>query len=225
MSFHFYSIPTTLALLISSYLTHSLTHSLTVQDIVYRGGPAAYLDDKDAHFETLTSSSSIVRIISSHQQQTFRVVCAGLGEAILTLRVGNKATLSNQSPRVESINVPFTCAHPSSISAWMARADDSHMKVGSVCVCVCVCVSVCVCISISHSAHCFQHIITNECTTLLLEGKQPYPVCMFAWFLFIFILLVFVHFLSLVSHSLRPATTIQTGDSRQQLYRHIRITR
>ena len=195
MSFHFYSIPTTLALFISPYLTHSLTHSLTVQDIVYRGGPAAYLDDKDAHFETLTSSSSIVRIISSHQQQTFRVVCAGLGEAILTLRVGNKATLSNQSPRVESINVPFTCAHPSSISAWMARADDSNMKVGSVCVSVCVCLCVCVLfvflflVRLIVSSTSLQ---TNVQRCCLRENSLTRYVCLHGFYSFSFFLCLFI---------------------------------
>ena len=96
---------------------------------MYRGGPAAYPDDPSARFETLEASTPNVRIARSLSERTFRVTCAAIGDTTLTLRVGNNATKSNPTPRVETLTVPFSCAHPVSMSVWMARADDPTMQV------------------------------------------------------------------------------------------------
>ncbi|CAI9723077.1 Hypothetical predicted protein [Octopus vulgaris] len=93
------------------------------KDILFSGGPQPWQLDPTEYFEDLIPSANFVSFshlsgieFSLHRGlHAFQVVCTGLGEQTLKLKVGNKPTHTNLLPVVVETFVKFICAEPVSL--------------------------------------------------------------------------------------------------------------
>lgn len=93
------------------------------KDMLLEGGPWPWVLEPSKFFCNLTSeddSTVSLSLIgppsSSSKQHWVRVVCRALGEQVLQVTVGNKATVTNPFPAVEPAVVKFVCAPPSRLT-------------------------------------------------------------------------------------------------------------
>ncbi|GAB1602354.1 nuclear pore membrane glycoprotein 210-like isoform X1, partial [Argonauta hians] len=95
----------------------------STKDILFSGGPQPWQLDPTGYFEDLIPSANFVSFshlsgieYSLHRGlHAFQVVCVGLGEQTLKLKVGNKPTHTNRQPVVVETFVKFVCAEPVSL--------------------------------------------------------------------------------------------------------------
>ncbi|XP_054647663.1 nuclear pore membrane glycoprotein 210 isoform X2 [Dunckerocampus dactyliophorus] len=93
------------------------------KDMLFEGGPRPWVlepskffcmlkaEDEESVSLTLTSPSS-----HNYNQHWVRTTCRVLGEQLLDVRVGNKASVTNPFPAVELTSVKFVCAPPSRLN-------------------------------------------------------------------------------------------------------------
>uniref|UniRef100_A0A7N8YDB4 Nucleoporin 210 n=1 Tax=Mastacembelus armatus TaxID=205130 RepID=A0A7N8YDB4_9TELE len=93
------------------------------KDMLFEGGPRPWVlepskffcnlsaEDEASVSLTLTSPSS-----HNYNQHWVRATCRALGEQVLEVMVGNKATVTNPYPAVEPAVVKFVCAPPSRLT-------------------------------------------------------------------------------------------------------------
>ncbi|XP_076022576.1 nuclear pore membrane glycoprotein 210 [Genypterus blacodes] len=93
------------------------------KDMLFEGGPRPWVlepskffcnlkaEDEDSVTLSLTSPSS-----HNYNQHWVRATCRALGEQVLEVMVGNKASLTNPYPAVEPAVVKFVCAPPSRLT-------------------------------------------------------------------------------------------------------------
>ncbi|XP_071332766.1 nuclear pore membrane glycoprotein 210 isoform X1 [Trachinotus anak] len=93
------------------------------KDMLFEGGPRPWVlepsrffcnlsaEDEASVSLTLTSPSS-----HSYNQHWVRATCRALGEQVLEVMVGNKASVTNPYPAVEPAVVKFVCAPPSRLT-------------------------------------------------------------------------------------------------------------
>ncbi|XP_013866027.1 nuclear pore membrane glycoprotein 210 [Austrofundulus limnaeus] len=93
------------------------------KDMLFEGGPRPWVlepskffctsraEDESSLSLTLTSPSS-----HNYNQHWLRATCRALGEQVLEVTVGNKASVTNPFPAVEPAVVKFVCAPPSRLT-------------------------------------------------------------------------------------------------------------
>ncbi|XP_037539895.1 nuclear pore membrane glycoprotein 210 [Nematolebias whitei] len=93
------------------------------KDMLFEGGPRPWVlepskffctsraEDESRLSLTLTAPSS-----HNYNQHWLRATCRGLGEQVLEVTVGNKASVTNPFPAVEPAVVKFVCAPPSRLT-------------------------------------------------------------------------------------------------------------
>ncbi|XP_037334069.2 nuclear pore membrane glycoprotein 210 [Pungitius pungitius] len=93
------------------------------KDMLFEGGPRPWVlepskffcslraEDEDSVSLALTSPSS-----HNYNQHWVRATCRALGEQVLEVMVGNKASVTNPYPAVEPAVVQFVCAPPSRLT-------------------------------------------------------------------------------------------------------------
>ncbi|XP_033825392.1 nuclear pore membrane glycoprotein 210 isoform X2 [Periophthalmus magnuspinnatus] len=93
------------------------------KDMLFVGGPWPWVLEPSKFFCNLTSedeaSVSLSHIgppSSSSKQHRVRVTCRALGEQVLQVMVGNRASVTNPFPAVEPAVVKFVCAPPSRLT-------------------------------------------------------------------------------------------------------------
>ncbi|XP_062826039.1 nuclear pore membrane glycoprotein 210 [Anolis carolinensis] len=91
------------------------------KDILFEGGPRPWVQEPSKFFRQVSAESpentglSLVgpAIPRSPFQHWVRASCRALGEQIISLTIGNKRTVTNPFPAVESVVVKLICATPS----------------------------------------------------------------------------------------------------------------
>ncbi|XP_020785442.2 nuclear pore membrane glycoprotein 210 isoform X2 [Boleophthalmus pectinirostris] len=93
------------------------------KDMLFEGGPWPWVLEPSKFFCNLTSEDetavSLTHISppsSSSKQHWVRATCRALGEQVLQVMVGNKASVTNPFPAVEPAIVKFVCAPPSRLT-------------------------------------------------------------------------------------------------------------
>uniref|UniRef100_A0A4W6ESR0 Nucleoporin 210 n=1 Tax=Lates calcarifer TaxID=8187 RepID=A0A4W6ESR0_LATCA len=93
------------------------------KDMLFEGGPRPWVLEPSKFFCNLTSEdeasvSLTLMSPSSHNynQHWVRATCRALGEQVLEVMVGNKASVTNPYPAVEPAVVKFVCAPPSRLT-------------------------------------------------------------------------------------------------------------
>ncbi|XP_068996777.1 nuclear pore membrane glycoprotein 210 isoform X1 [Embiotoca jacksoni] len=93
------------------------------KDMLFEGGPRPWVLEPSKFFcnlraEDEASLSLTVTSPSSHNynQHWIRATCRALGEQVLEVMVGNKASVTNPYPAVEPVVVQFVCAPPSRLT-------------------------------------------------------------------------------------------------------------
>ncbi|KAK7878654.1 hypothetical protein WMY93_030490 [Mugilogobius chulae] len=93
------------------------------KDMLFEGGPWPWVLEPSKFFRNLTSEdessvslSHISPPSSSTKQHWVRATCRALGEQVLQVTVGNKASVTNPFPAVEPAVVKFVCAPPSRLT-------------------------------------------------------------------------------------------------------------
>lgn len=94
------------------------------KDMLFEGGPRPWVLEPSKFFTDLTAEneeSISLHLISSpafrnQPKHLVRATCMALGEQVLALTVGNKASLKNSFPAVEPAVVKFICCPPSRLS-------------------------------------------------------------------------------------------------------------
>lgn len=93
------------------------------KDMLFEGGPWPWVLEPSKFFCNLTSEDEdavSLRLIgppsSSSKQHWLRATCRALGEQVLQVTVGNKASVTNPFPAVEPAVVKFVCAPPSRLT-------------------------------------------------------------------------------------------------------------
>ncbi|GLD49968.1 nuclear pore membrane glycoprotein 210 isoform X1 [Lates japonicus] len=93
------------------------------KDMLFAGGPRPWVLEPSKFFCNLTSEdeasvSLTLTSPSSHNynQHWVRATCRALGEQVLEVMVGNKASVTNPYPAVEPAVVKFVCAPPSRLT-------------------------------------------------------------------------------------------------------------
>ncbi|XP_022313260.2 nuclear pore membrane glycoprotein 210-like [Crassostrea virginica] len=91
----------------------------SMKELVFRGGPQAWVIDSLRYFQDLSSTNSAitktqkVRFLGNNRGfHSFYVTCLDFGEQVVTLRVGNNKTTTNQYPAVSEAMVRLSCSEP-----------------------------------------------------------------------------------------------------------------
>ncbi|XP_052692934.1 nuclear pore membrane glycoprotein 210-like [Crassostrea angulata] len=89
------------------------------KELVFRGGPQPWVIDSLKYFQDLTSTNSAITEVkkmkflgNNRGFHHFYMTCLDFGEQILTLRVGNNKTTTNQFPAVSEASVRMSCSEP-----------------------------------------------------------------------------------------------------------------
>ncbi|KAJ7316815.1 hypothetical protein JRQ81_002977, partial [Phrynocephalus forsythii] len=94
------------------------------KDILFEGGPRPWVQEPSKFFRD-TSAENLVNVglfilgpptNRNPFQHWVRASCRALGEQIISLTIGNKPTLTNPFPAVETADMKLTCATPSRFS-------------------------------------------------------------------------------------------------------------
>ncbi|TRY98562.1 hypothetical protein DNTS_005269, partial [Danionella cerebrum] len=93
------------------------------KDLLLEGGPRPWVLEPSRFFRNLSAEdhSSIALALlgsgsGSLSRHLVRATCRALGEQVVTLTVGNQATVTNPFPAVETAGVKFVCAPPSRLT-------------------------------------------------------------------------------------------------------------
>lgn len=93
------------------------------KDMLFEGGPWPWILEPSKFFCNLScedDTSASLRLIGPHssssKQHWVRATCKALGEQVLQVTVGNKASVTNPFPAVEPAVVKFVCAPPSRLT-------------------------------------------------------------------------------------------------------------
>ncbi|KAG7521448.1 hypothetical protein JOB18_048637 [Solea senegalensis] len=91
------------------------------KDMLFEGGPRPWVLEPSKFFYDLApeDKASVTLMLtnpSAHNQHWVRATCRALGEQVLEVMVGNKPSLTNPYPAVESAKVKFVCAPPSRLT-------------------------------------------------------------------------------------------------------------
>ncbi|XP_062607902.1 nuclear pore membrane glycoprotein 210-like [Saccostrea cucullata] len=89
------------------------------KELVFKGGPQPWVIDSLKYFQDLTSTNSAVtkvqkvKILGNNRGfHNFYVTCVDFGEQVMTLRVGNNKTTTNQYPAIAEASIRLSCSEP-----------------------------------------------------------------------------------------------------------------
>uniref|UniRef100_A0A673CGL2 BIG2 domain-containing protein n=1 Tax=Sphaeramia orbicularis TaxID=375764 RepID=A0A673CGL2_9TELE len=93
------------------------------KDMLFEGGPRPWVLEPSKFFcnlsaedETSVSLTLITQSSPNYKHHWVRATCRALGEQVLQVMVGNKASVTNPFPAVEPAVVKFVCAPPSRLT-------------------------------------------------------------------------------------------------------------
>ncbi|ETE69030.1 Nuclear pore membrane glycoprotein, partial [Ophiophagus hannah] len=101
------------------------------KDILFEGGPRPWIQEPTKFFrDTNTEHPENVGLhllgpatSRNYFQHWARATCKALGDHVISLTIGNKPTVTNPFPAVESADVTLICATPSRFSLALVSAD------------------------------------------------------------------------------------------------------